>query len=120
MLLRIFYAPISPITIRFPSLTSPDGVTLTQPVESGTGIQKRLQIILDEDAARMIIHHTLLNQGLWPVTLSAWAITQFPLGGIAILPQTTHKLDAQGLLPNRNLSLWSYTSINDPRLILAR
>jgi hypothetical protein len=41
-----------------------------------------------------------------------------PLGGVAILPQTTGAIDEHGLLPNRNLALWPYTRIADLRLEL--
>lgn len=49
--------------------------------------------------------------------LAAWAITQFPVGGTAILP-----LDGEdtGPRPNRNLVLWPYTNLDDPRLRFSR
>ena len=40
------------------------------------------------------------------------------LGGLAVFPQTQGKLDDAGLLPNRNLVLWPYTQLSDPRLSL--
>ena len=97
---------------------TPDGVTLTQPVEVATGIQKSIRIHLCLGELKVALQHSLLNRGLWPVTLSAWAITQLPLGGVAILPQTTTGLDTYGLLPNRNLSFWPYASVKDARLTL--
>jgi hypothetical protein len=100
-------------------MDTPDGVTITQPVEVATGIQKSIHIQFCSGSAKVVLQHTLLNQGMWPVTLSAWAITQLPLGGMAVLPQTYTRLDTHGLLPNRNLSIWSYTSITDPRLTLS-
>ncbi len=114
-ILRTYIPDNDPVSVAL----SPDGVTLTQSVEPGTGIQKSLKIVLDTDSARVTIHHTLLNHGMWAVNLSAWAITQFPLGGTAIFPQTVLPVDTTGLLPNRNLALWSYTSLNDSRLSLA-
>ncbi len=50
--------------------------------------------------------------------LAPWAITQLRLGGVAFFPQTVGKLDGPGLLPNRNLVLWPYTRLADPRLSL--
>ena len=99
--------------------SSADGITLTQPVESGTGIQKSIEIILDRNLPKITLHHLLINRGLWPINLSAWAITPLPLGGTALFPQNTSPVDSDGLLPNRNLALWSYTSLADPRLSLA-
>lgn len=97
---------------------SPEGELLTQPIEPHTGIQKTILIKLHSDSAKITLHHTLINHGLWPLQISAWALTQLPLDGIAILPQTIGNLDSAGLLPNRNLSLWPYTRLDDPRLVL--
>jgi hypothetical protein len=94
------------------------GVRLSQQVEAGTGIQKTLEVHLHEDRAALKVHHKLANQGLWPVELSVWAITQFTLGGVVILPQQQGPLDAAGLLPNRTFGLWPYTRWNDARLHL--
>lgn len=96
----------------------PDGLILDGRVEPATGIQKRLEIHLDPDRARATLTHTLSNQGLWPAELSAWAITMFRLGGTAILPTQGGEAAAEGLLPNRHLSLWPYSHIRDTRLHL--
>lgn len=88
-------------------------------VEAGTSIAKRVEIELDPGRPAVTLHHTLENAGLWPVELAPWAITQLALGGIAVLPQTQGPLDADGLLPNRHLVLWPYTSWADTRLHLA-
>jgi len=95
-----------------------DGVRLSQPVEAGTGIKKTLEVHLHDSRPALTVHHALTNQGLWPVELSIWAITQFTLGGVVILPQQQGPLDATGLLSNRKLVLWPYTRWHDPRLHL--
>ena len=94
------------------------GVMLYGRLESSTGIQKLMHIELKQDTPAVIIRHTLINHGAWPVELAAWAITQFPLGGVAILPQPTGLSDAAGLLPNRRVILWPYTRWSDERLSL--
>ena len=94
------------------------GVRMTQPVEVGTGIQKTLQVTLHDDRPALTVYHKLSNQGLWPVDLAIWAITQFALGGTVILPQKQGAVDAAGLLPNRALVLWPYTRWQDPRVHL--
>ena len=96
----------------------PDGVTLEGKTEPGTGIRKRIEIRLAADKPSVTLTHTLINDGLWPVELSPWAITQLRLGGTAILPMPTGNSDSAGLLHNRQISLWPYTRINDPRLKL--
>jgi hypothetical protein len=94
------------------------GVRLRGALETATGIQKIMQIELLPDSPALKIHHEISNQGLWPVELAAWALTQLPLGGIAVFPQQTHPLDDAGLLPNRQLVLWPYSRWSDPRLSL--
>lgn len=94
----------------------PDGVRLTQPTEALTGIRKSLEIRLQPDRPAVTVRHRLVNEGVWPIELAPWAITQLPLGGVAILPQLTRPLDRDGLLPNRQLVLWPYTRWKDARL----
>ena len=96
----------------------PDGVILETQTEPGTGIRKRIEIHLAADKPSVRLKHTLINDGLWPVELAPWAITQFRLGGTAILPMPVGNVDAAGLLPNRQISFWPYTRLNDPRLSL--
>jgi len=96
----------------------PDGVILDGETEPGTGIRKRIEIRLATEKPSATLTHTLINDGLWPVELSPWAITQFRLGGTVILPMPVGNADQAGLLHNRQFSLWPYARINDPRLIL--
>ncbi|MBE0670990.1 MAG: hypothetical protein IH588_10410 [Anaerolineales bacterium] len=95
-----------------------DGVILEMQTEAGTGIRKRIELRIAADKPFVTLTHTLINDGLWAVELAPWAITQFRLGGTAILPQAVGNVDAAGLLSNRQFSLWPYTRINDPRLNL--
>lgn len=97
---------------------SKHGVILESPTEPGSGIRKRIEIQLAPDKPSVQLTHTLFNDGLWPVELAPWAITQLRLGGTAILPMPVGNADAAGLLSNRQLSLWPYARINDPRLQL--
>jgi hypothetical protein len=92
------------------------GVRLSQPTELATGIRKSLEVCLHPDRPALTVKHSLENQGMWPVELAPWAITQLALGGVAILPQPTAPLDLHGLQPNRSLVLWPYTRSADPRL----
>ena len=96
----------------------PDGVILETQTEPGTGIRKRIEIRLAADKPSATLTHTLINDGLWPVELAPWAITQFRLGGTVILPMPVGNADPAGLLHNRQFSLWPYTRINDPRVKL--
>ncbi len=108
------YIPDQPVIVT----ELPDGVLLEAKTEPGTGIRKRIEIRLAAGKPSATLTHTLINDGLWPVELSPWAITQFRLGGTVILPMPIDNADKAGLLHNRQFSLWPYTRINDPRLIL--
>ncbi len=97
---------------------TPTGVRLCQPTEVPTGIRKCVEIHLHADRPALTLAHRLQNDGLWPVELAPWAITQLPLGGVAVLPLPCGPPDAGNLLPNRCLALWPYTVWPDPRLDL--
>lgn len=96
----------------------PNGVVLETETEPGANIRKRIEIKLAVDTPSLTLTHTLFNDGLWTLELAPWAITQFRLGGIAILPMPTEKVDDAALLPNRQISFWTYTRLNDKRLSL--
>lgn len=97
---------------------TPHALRLDQPAEPWTQIAKSLEIRLDPAQARVVIQHELRNDGPWAVTLAPWALTMFRQGGVAIFPQPVGNLDPSGLLPNRQVSLWPYTKVADPRLLL--
>lgn len=94
-----------------------DGVHLSRE-EPQTGMRKELLVKLHPSAAEVQLNHRLTNTGLWPVELAPWAITQMRMGGTAILPTSREAVDPEGLLPNRVVTLWSYSGWNDPRLRL--
>jgi hypothetical protein len=108
------YIPDQPVTVA----TLPDGIRLTASPEPGSGMTKSIEIHLHSGRAVATIRHEIRNDGMWSAELAPWALTMFRQGGTAILPQPMGNVDSSGLLPNRNLSLWPYTNINDQRLKL--
>lgn len=88
---------------------------LKQPVEPPTGIQKEMTVTLDAEGTGVSVLHQITNRNLWPVELSAWAITIMNGGGVAILPQEPYRSWDEYLLPARPLVLWHYTDLSDPR-----
>ena len=92
----------------------PNGLSVTQPVEVETGIEKNIQISLVEDKPQVLVRHVLTNHNSWSVECAPWAITQFKTGGVAILPQSQKQT---GMLPNRSLTLWPYTEFANPQVI---
>lgn len=95
------------------SSSSENGLLVTAPTETQTGLQKSMEIRLSGESAQVVITHRFTNQGLWPVTCAPWAITQVKTGGTAILPQTRQDT---GVLPNRSLVLWPYTDMSNPNV----
>jgi hypothetical protein len=96
----------------------PGGVRIDQPAEPWTHIAKSIEIRLNPGRPQVIVEHELRNEGAWSAEFAPWALTMFRLGGVAILPQPVGNADPAGLLANRQLSLWPYTKLDDPRLIL--
>ena len=119
---RLWHAPELPARTYVPDdggvsvQATPHGACMHLPADEHTHIAKTIEVQLPVGQASVLVRHSLRNEGRWPVELAAWAITQLPAGGAAILPQTTKPLDEAGLLPNRQLTLWPYTSWLDARL----
>jgi hypothetical protein len=78
-----------------------------------SGLQKEISFTLDENCVRLT--HQLIWHGGEPIELAPWTITQVPLGGVAILPQSGIR---EGSSPTRSLAIFPYASITDPRLEL--
>lgn len=94
-----------------------DGFCLEGQTEPHTGIQKSIEVHLAMDKPEVRLVHTLTNHGQQAVELAPWSITQLRLGGVAIAPLPAGNSDPDGLLPNRQISLWPYTRVHDPRLL---
>lgn len=99
----------------FPVDYSMDGntVTLTPPCETAAGIQKQIVVTLDECTSTVTVEHKVTNTGLWPIELAAWGITVTDKGGLEVIPEPQ---DPNALLPNRRVTLWPYSKMNDPRV----
>ena len=121
---RLWHAPELPARTYVPDDSgvtvhaTPHGARMHLPADDHSHIARTIEVELSDSSPTVRLRHTLRNEGHWPVELSAWAITQLPPGGVAILPQLTTPLDEAGLLPNRQLTLWPYTAWSDARLEL--
>jgi hypothetical protein len=76
------------------------------------GFTTEIVVTLDEDDW-LRVDHTLTREPGAIEGMAAWAITQFPLDGIALMPVLGTDTGPQ---PNRQLVLWPYTSPIDYRL----
>jgi hypothetical protein len=117
---RLWHAPEDPIRTYLPDNqpvtveAAAGGALVKQATEAETGLQKSMRITLAPDKNRVEVKHVLRNDGIWPVTCAVWAITQFKMGGVALLPQYTGLTNQNITLPNRQITLWPYADITSP------
>jgi hypothetical protein len=121
---RLWIAPENPAFTAIPdnsglvvkTISDPSRISLIQPANALTPIQRSMCIRLHVNHPAVSVEHELKNDGSETAKLSPWAITQFPMGGLAVLPHDASGIDPHNLQPNRNLVLWPYTHLDDPRL----
>lgn len=92
-----------------------ESVTFVSEIECTTGLQKTVRIAMDGDG-NATVEHKFVNKGKSatpPVAL--WALSVMDKGAKAYIPISTQDT---GLLPNRNITLWSYTDLKDDRLCI--
>ncbi len=92
-------------------------VKLMQDTETTTGIQKEIEITLDQKENSVEVRHRLINNNLWDIEITPWSLSVMANGGRAIIPQEPFQLHEENKLPVRPLVLWSYTDMADPRWI---
>jgi hypothetical protein len=130
---RLWHAPedvkrtyaLDNTSIKYENL-SESSARLIQTVESMTGIQKEIDVKLDDAGTGVTITHRLRNTNLWDVELAPWALSVMSPGGTAIIPlpqkishpgslESGEKPDYRGFVPNVNLVMWPFTDLSDPR-----
>jgi hypothetical protein len=112
---RLWSAPECPLAEQVPD-DEPvdvrvDGATVT--AQRGA---RELELRLADDGPRVRVRHVLTNDSSSPVRVAAWALTQLRPGGIAVVPLGGSGGPEQ--LPDRNIVLWPYSSLEDPRFAL--
>jgi hypothetical protein len=93
-----------------------DVLTLTQPVEPETRLQKQIEITF-ATGGEIWLTHRLVNRNPWTVEFAPWALSVMAPGGRAIFPQEKFIPHTEYLLPARPLVMWHYTNMADPRWI---
>ncbi|MCL2699759.1 MAG: DUF4380 domain-containing protein [Defluviitaleaceae bacterium] len=106
---RCYYPDTKPVEFR----ETANGIEFIAPVEGINHIQKSVTIMLDDDKPTLVINHAIKNCGNWEIELAPWALTMMAAGAVEVIPMPVRET---GLLPNRNLVLWDYTAMNDPRV----
>lgn len=118
---RLWYAPENEVGTYAPD-NSPVAVhighghlTLRQPLEPHTGLEKVIEITLGESGSRVVLTHHLNHRGDRALELAPWALTVMARNGRAIFPQAPFVPHPRALAPARPLVLWPFTRMNDPR-----
>jgi len=93
-----------------------DSITIRGNQEVKNSIQKEITIKPFSKNGIQVIH-SIKNIGRWPIRLGCWALSVMRQNGFAIIPLKSSKVDEEGLLPDRHLSLWPYTDLSDERVI---
>lgn len=90
-----------------------DGILLHNDPDPVSQMEKDIHIKMDPEGTGVSIDHRITNRNAWPVSFSVWALTVMTTGGRLVIPQNT---TGPVYLPNRNISFWTYTRLNDPRV----
>lgn len=89
-----------------------NGRLTVSPAADVFGKRLSIEIELDENEPVVRITHTIENVSDTPQEFAPWSITALCPGGVCKVPLCTRK---SGFLPNRVISLWDYSELDDPR-----
>lgn len=108
---RTYYADNFPLEVK----TLDNGVLLTSAMETTTGLQKSMEIRMDEKEPKVVVRNMIKNSGLWSVKFAPWALSVMAAGGVAVLPVKPRDFTPGLLLPSHAIAIWPYTRMTDPR-----
>jgi hypothetical protein len=94
-------------------------ITLLQPVEPETSLQKEISIRLNA-GAEITVAHSITNAGSKPRKIAPWALSQMAPGGIGIAIFPPRGCHEECLQPTHPLVMWAYTDFSDPRWRLTK
>jgi len=104
-----FYPDHEPVQFKICS----NGATFVCKPQVYNNVQVSLGVVLDEASSRVYLTFRVKNVGNQPRVMAAWSVTAVDAGGFEVIPQPSV---VKGVLPNRHISLWDYTDMNDERL----
>jgi hypothetical protein len=118
---RLWYAPEDPVRTYWPDNEQVAAelhdlsLTVTQPVEPHTRLEKQMVITLDPQSSCVTVLHRIKNHGAFDVELAVWGSTVMARGGFGVYPNEPFVPFPEGLLPVQPLVLWPYTRLRDDR-----
>lgn len=92
------------------------GMRFTPPKQRENDLQFSLDVMMGEDASDLMLVQYMKNCSHEEKRLSLSGCTMFAPGGVAILPQNRGREEKH--LPNRNVTMWPFSSFRDERLSL--
>ncbi len=90
-----------------------NGIVVRPPMDKWVQLEKEMAITLSPEGTAVTIDHRITNRNAWNVEFAIWGLTVMAKGGRLIIPQPD---TGPVLLSNRNITLWTYTMMNDPRV----
>lgn len=115
---RLWASPEAPIRTAYPDNrpvfieTLDNGIKVTGELQKNNNIQVEMSLLFIADN-KIEVTHSITNFNAYPVNISAWPITVMAYGGFEAIKMPDTDM---GLLPNRHISLWSYSKMNDSRV----
>lgn len=104
---KTYFPDNTPISYKLTDM----GVILTQQQDRFLDVIKEIELWLDKNTLK--IKHTIKNVGKGPLNVGIWPITSVCKGGTLEIP---FKAKKGGAKPQRFISIWGDTKINDVRL----
>lgn len=93
-----------------------NSVRLIHTIELVSKTQKEMIVRLEKSGSRVSINHRITNCGSVEIELAPWALTIMRGGGTCEIPNEPFApYGGETLLPVRNLTVWAYTDLSDPR-----
>ncbi|MBQ8203050.1 MAG: hypothetical protein IJZ75_02065 [Clostridia bacterium] len=89
------------------------GAVFTPKAETENGIQKELEIKMDNDDSNMQVTMRVTNISGQDKEFAVWGLSVCAKGGTLIIPMNDNDT---GLLSNRKIVVWPYTDLRDKRI----
>jgi hypothetical protein len=106
----VFYPDHEPVSVTL----LPDGVILKCQPQIYNNVQNTVTVRLVEDKPEVKMEYSIMNTGEATKKIGCWALNVCDIGGYSIFPQPQTPL---GFLPNRHITLWDYTDMQDERVL---
>lgn len=112
---RLWLAPEIPTVTYLPDdeaveITQRDGHIRSRGAVDPNGIVREIDVSCSSNEGSVVIDHRIINVGNEPIETAAWAITQLPADGAAVLPLGAEPADDGGHQANRSVVFWPYSN----------